>query len=362
MAAKQRFPVKMSDVNKHVSFEDMLESPENPTLIKEEKEPEGEPYLEVVPPPEIKILDTERDSKMISVAEDFFGKDMIPRAHLDDYIKEAAQKLINEAILNQKNEPSLSREVVAPKKLENADDLPEFQNWVEKDRIYVLCTGFSSLSHGIKDRHKKNSPLMYKGRSLRYSSSQASFFMDKQVGDVLLNYISIENGTLVVLKDNTNLQKFLAIHPDNGVVFKEFDPQQQSKAAFEIQDLKVTAHILAKSLDTATLVAVAMLMCKNYSESQDMYTIKTNLYNEIEADPKTFIRLANDRSLKLKSIGRIAVFRGLLKFADYRFYDEDNNVICESKRNENEYEALAAYFATSEGRNLYEYLSSKIES
>lgn len=203
---------------------------------------------------------------------------------------------------------------------------------------------------------------MYKGRSLRFSTSQASFFMDQQTGDVLTTYLSIEAGRLFVPKENSHLQKFLAIHPDNGVVFKEFDPKQQSKAAYDEQKIKIDAHILSRSLDTPTLVAVAMLMCKDYNETLDLFTVKRDLYNEIEANPKLFIKLAGDRSLKLKSTGKIATFRGFLNYADYRFYDENGAVVCEVGRNENEYDALASYFASSEGRSLYEYLTQKIGS
>jgi hypothetical protein len=284
---------------------------------------------------------------------------MIPKSQIDDYLKQKYEEMLRESTPVQIQQ---SRQEPTPKKVESEDDLPEFSKWEEKDRLYVLCTGYSSLSQGIKDRHKKNSPLMYKGRSLRYSTSQASFFMDKQVGDVLLSYLSIEEGKLFIPKSNTHLQKFLAIHPDNGVIFKEFNPKEESKKTYDAQALKLDAHIRSRELDTATLVSVAMLMCKDYNETLDLFTVKRDLYNEIENNPKLFIKLASDPNLKLKTIGKMAVNRGLLKFAGFRFYDENDAVICEVGRNENEYDSLAAYFSTSEGRNLYEYLLQKIEN
>jgi hypothetical protein len=364
MAAKNKFPRKLVDVNPNVSFEDMKNGT-NTAIIDDDIENFSTQSTE-----NFELL----ERKQIS-PEDFFGKDdeeMIPKSQIDGYIQKALEE--NEKKFDEKLQSILSAKQPeqiyqqqpklepAPKKVESADDLPEFENWEVKDRIYVLCTGFSSLSHGIKDRHKKSSPLMYKGRSLRYSTSQASFFMDKQVGDVLLSYLSIDEGKLIVPKENAHLQKFLAIHPDNGVVFKEFNPKEESKIAYDVQKLKVDAHILSRQLDTATLVAVAMLMCKDYTENADLFTVKRDLYNEIEINPKLFIKLASDQNLKLKSIGKIAVFRGLLKFANYRFLDENDVVICEANRNENEYDTLASYFSTTEGRNLFEYLVRKIEN
>lgn len=345
MAIKQKFQRKISDPLPNISFEDMLKERGREGSTG----PQESVITEAVQPKPAEIKQVER----------FFEEEMIPRSQLDDYIEkkfgEMQKKLPSFLIPQPKEEP-------APKKVEAIDDLPEFEKWEEKDRLYVLCTGYSSLSQGIKDRHKKNSPLMYKGRSLRYSTSQASFFMDKQVGDVLLSYLSIEEGKLFVPKENTHLQKFLAIHPDNGIIFKEFNPKEESKKAYDIQALKLDAHFLSRKLDSVTIVSIAMLMCKGYNETLDLFTVKRDLYNEIEQNPKLFIKLASDPNLKLKTIGKMAVNRGLLKFAGFRFYDETDVVICEVNRNEDEYESLAAYFGTSEGRNLYEYLLQKIEN
>lgn len=365
MAAKNKFPSKLVDnpINPNVSFEEMQKETQSQTLTQDEPKPQAETQHVI----------TATLSPQYTANADYIPQtiepvktiteEKIPVSNLDSYISKKLEENNRqwEEKFNALKIPQ-PKELPAPKKVESVDDLPEFQNWEEKDRIYVLCTGYSSLSQGIKDRHKKNSPLMYKGRSLRYSTSQASFFMDKQVGDVLVTYLSIEEGKLMVPKGNTHLQKFLAIHPDNGVVFKEFDPKEVSKAAYEAQNLKLDAHLLSRKIDTATLIAVAMLMCKDYTESMDLFTIKRDLYNEIENNPKLFIKLASDQNLKLKSTGKIAVFRGLLKYANFRFYDEDDKVICEANRNENEYDSLASYFGTTEGRSLYDYLVQKIEN
>lgn len=340
MTFKRKFPATLSDMDPQVTYEEMLEKQQaNPVQsLPKTVAPRG---------PVKKKIPTEPT---------------IPKSQLDSYIQKKYEQLLRDnPVLNPPVSEGIQKHEIIPKKVEAVDDLPEFERWVTKDRIYVLCTGYSSLSHGIKDRHKKNSPLMYKGRSLRYSTSQASFFMDKQVGDVLLSYLSIEEGRLLVPKENTHLQKFLAIHPDNGIIFKEFNPEEESKKAYESQNITLDAHFLSRQIDSATLVSVAMLMWKDYNETMDMFTVKRALYNEIEANPKLFIKLASDPNLKLKSIGKIAVNRGLLSYANFRFTDENNVVICEANRNENEYETLASYFSTAEGRNLYDYLVQKIE-
>lgn len=351
MALKRTFQKKIGETKPSVSFEE-------PQIAVSDITP-GE-HLEYAP--ETPFLNplavsSTSETQVLQVKE--VQEEMIPKSQIDSYVEGLLNKRLQEFPII--NTPRQVQEI-SPRKVEPTDDLPEFENWETKDRIYVLCTGFSSLSQGIKDRHKKNSPLMYKGRSLRYSTSQASFFMDKQVGDVLLSYLSIEEGKLFVPKENAHLQKFLAIHPDNGVVFKEFNPKEESKTAYDAQRLKVKAHILETTLDDATITSIAMLMCKSYNDSLDIFTIKRDLYNEIEVNPTLFIKLASDVNLKLKSIGKSAVNKGLLKYVNYQFLDENDMLICETNRNENEYETLASYFATTEGRVLYEYLLHKIEN
>jgi hypothetical protein len=355
--ATNKFTSKIADAKQvNVTYEDMknpkaeIDSFESQEVETETIDPEFEQKEEILQENEPGTIDL---------------KDYIPRSEFNETLQREFDKRWEEKLkLTAATEVSspVKREEPVNKKVEAEDDLPEFKNWEVKDRIYVLCTGYSSLSQGIKDRHKKNSPLMYKGRSLRYSSSQASFFMDKQTGDVLLTYLSIENGRLMVPKENIHLQKFLAIHPDNGVVFKEHNPKQESKAAYDAQNLKIDAHILSKNIDIQTLVAIGMLMIRDYTEDMDLVTIKRHLYDEIEANPTLFIKLASDKMLKMKSIGRIAVFRGLLSFNDFKFYDENNNLLIQVARNENEYDVLASYFASFEGRGLYNYLKQKTET
>jgi hypothetical protein len=352
MALKNKFPKKLVEIKPNLSFEEMQEKMNSPESI-EEPDFEQEPVKDEV----IQELHSAPKKLPKEIHYNQVVEESIPKSQIDDYIDKKWEEKLKTLTI-----PEPKKEVPASKKVESVDDLPEFENWEEKDRIYILCSGFSSLSQGIKDRHKKGSPLMYKGRSLRYSTSQASFFMDKQIGDVLTTYLSIEEGKLMVPKSNTHLQKFLAIHPDNGVVFKEFDPKNESKAVYEAQNLKLDAHLLSRQIDTPTLVAVAMLMYKDYNEGMDLFTVKRELYNEIENNPKLFIKLASDQNLKLKSTGKIAVFRGFLSYANFRFYDEEGKVICEANRNENEYDSLAAYFGTAEGRSLYDYLVQKIEN
>ena len=64
--------------------------------------------------------------------------------------------------------------------------------------------------------------------------------------------------------------------------------------------------------------------------------------------------------LKFKGVARTAIDRGYLVFDKYRFLNDRKEVILEVGRNVNEYDAIAEYFQTNEGRTTYDYLSHAI--
>ena len=88
--------------------------------------------------------------------------------------------------------------------------------------------------------------------------------------------------------------------------------------------------------------------------------VKEEIYSYIKKEPKKYIDLANDPTLKFKGVARTAVDRGYLVFDKYRFLNDRKEVILEVGRNVNEYDAIAEYFQTNEGRTTYDYLSHAI--
>lgn len=325
------------------------------------------------------VLETQEESPQISVAEsqktdqEQTKEATIPVSQVAEIV---AQQVAEAMKKIQPQTPEVQREIVREKVVYEAktdvNDIPELENWEMRDRIYILSDGSKPISFSIRHQHYEHSPLNYTNRDtqvvhgLRYASNQTSFFIDqqsKEPGSVTVPHITFWDGMLKVSADNILLQKFLAIHPDNGEskVFKEFDPKERARKQLEIEDLEFEAQKLAREVGDVTNRAVASVMCMGYTEQWDMGDVKAEIFSEIKKNPKKYIELASNNNVKIKGIARTAVLRGYLKYSNYRFYNEKNEVILEVQRNQDEYDAIADFFNTGEGRSYYEFLLNAIQ-
>ena len=256
-------------------------------------------------------------------------------------------------------------------KEENFDEIPGLEDFEVKDRLYVLCNNQKPPSRGIRNRSKAPlSPLTYLNPqtkqtfALRYSVNQVSFFMEKQKGDVVVTPIEFKNGMLKTSKNEIPLQKFLAIHPDNkangGSIFEEYDPAKEASIEIEKEDRLFEAQQLVRSISPLKQDAVARLMCSDYKEEWSPAELKRTLYNAVAKSPDKFLKLANQPSLEAKGIAKTAQYRGIISYSNYKWYNEQKEVIVEVSRNEDELDAIAGYLLSGKGISFYEFLKNAI--
>lgn len=255
-------------------------------------------------------------------------------------------------------------------KEENHDDIPELIDFEFKDRMYVLLDNAKPLSRGIRNRSKPGSALIYlnpetkEQHSLRYSVNQISFFEDKQKGDVKVTSIMFVDGMFRASKNDVGLQKFLAIHPDNkangGSIFEEYDPAKEASAEIEKEDKLFEAQTLVRSLSPLKQDAVARLMCSDYREDWVSAELKRSLYSAVVKSPDKFLKLANDTSLEVKGVAKTALFRGIITYSNYKWYNEKKEVLVEVGRNQDEFDAISEYLLSGKGLSFYEFLKNAI--
>jgi len=277
--------------------------------------------------------------------------------------------------LNAAKTPEVKQERVVSKEEKTirnhmSDDIPELRDFPVRERIYVLCDGSKPEAREIKSRHKPGSPLQYFNRetneshALFFSMTQASFYKTEHKGDSKVDHIFMKDGMLTTYPEDVKLQSFLEIHPDNekngGSLFMEYLPGKEAENDLESEDLLFAAQKLARELSFIRQDAVARLLCKNYKESWEPAEMKLALFNEVKRSAKEFMKLANDPRLEIKGIARTAVQRGFIEYKGYKFWNDQGEVIVDVPRNSNEYEVLADYFLSNQGRNYYEYLVNSI--
>lgn len=250
------------------------------------------------------------------------------------------------------------------------DDLPEIRNFKQKERIYVLCDGSKPRSFGIPTRHKNNSPLQYINKesgetfALFYSATQTSFFKEKHKGDSKVEHVTMIDGMLKTYETDIKLQKFLAINPHNkangGNMFEEYNPSKLAETSIEDFELDLKARNLVVDLPLLKQDAIARLMCVDYKETWTSAEVKKALFEQAVKSPKSFIKLANDKTLEMKGVAKIAQHRSILIYGNYKWFNEAQEVLCEVARNQDEFDAIAEYFMSGEGRTTFEFIKNSI--
>jgi len=107
------------------------------------------------------------------------------------------------------------------------------------DKIYKLTRNAAPLSLMLATRHTRRFPLLWfdpeteVNRELRYARNQKSPFVDEQDGNAIIEPVIFEDGFLRVSKSNQVLQKFLEVHPHNGIKFQELDKSKDAQDVVE---------------------------------------------------------------------------------------------------------------------------------
>jgi len=247
---------------------------------------------------------------------------------------------------------------------------PAEEGWEIKDRTYVIRGDKNPLTYTIKSRHTEKYPLLYfdaeKGsqRALRYATNQSSPFVDEQKGEVTLKHITFEDGSLLVPKQEQALQKLLSLyHPDLNKRYKELMPVQQ--AEFEVDDLEyeIDALILARQMEIDEAEAIMRTEIGSAVNNLSSKELRRDLLLFAKEQSRLFIELAKDDNVKLRNFGVKAVEQGFLGLGD----DQRSFTIGKNKKklfsvpfDENPYSALAAWFKTDEGVDVYKSIAKKL--
>ena len=234
-----------------------------------------------------------------------------------------------------------------------------------KDRQYYLLNGVSPLTYTIRSRN------IYwfdeeKGleRELKYTINQKTPFVDEMKGPERLGHVTFEDGVLFVPRTKQVLQRFLAIHPENGTLFAEKDHVQEAKDDLVELELEIEALNAARSIEIDQ--AEAVLRVEEGSKVSDMSSkeIKRDILIFAKKNPSLFMELVNDENVELRNFGIKAVEAGLLKLSqDQRTFNwgSNNRKVMNIPFDEHPYSALAAYFKTDEGLEVYKNIEKRLK-
>ena len=244
---------------------------------------------------------------------------------------------------------------------------PKKQNsWEMKDRTYFLRKGLSPITYTIRSRgiFWFDEEKGYE-RELKYTLNQRTPFVDEFKGEARLGHIVFEDGVLTVPKEKQTLQKLLSLyHPDKGRIYTEFNPVRDAEADVDILTKEIEALNTAMELEVD--LAEAILRVEQGSSVSKMTSkeIKRDVLLMARNNPILFLELVNDDNVQMRNFGIKATEAGLLTLsADNRSFTWSNTgrQVMEVPYGEHPYSALAAWFKTDEGLEVYKNLEAKLK-
>jgi len=238
-------------------------------------------------------------------------------------------------------------------------------NWEIKDRVYYLKGRKKPLSYSIR-----TSNLFWfdeeKGyeREIKYCQNQRTCFVDEMKGDQRLEHIVFRSGSLYVPKEKATLQKFLSLyHPHNGSIFYEYKPVEVAQNEIEVLELEADAILMARQIDID--LAEAIMRVEKGSEVNEMSSkeLKRDLLLFARNNPSLFLELANDDNVQLRNFGIKAVESNIIRLSqDQRHFEwgTTGRKIMTVPFDEHPYTALAHWFKTDEGMEIYQNIEKRL--
>ena len=247
----------------------------------------------------------------------------------------------------------------------------EKNTWEIKDRTYILKGDLKPLTYRLQGKSRKRTPLVYfdeeKGynRELRYATNQKSPFTDEQDDNVLLGHIVFHRGVLQVPKNDQVLQKMLSLyHPLKNSRYSEYSAVDEAKDDLDILDLQVEAMVMAKEMDIDVAEAIMRVEVGSEVSKMSSKELKRDLMIFANENPQVFIELANDENVQLRNFGIIACESEIINLSqDQRTFTWASNgrKLMNVPFDENPYSALAAWFKTDEGVEVYKSIEKKFK-
>ena len=262
--------------------------------------------------------------------------------------------------------PQVTKVVEAPV-INKPSSKPSFEI---KDRTYRLKGNKSPLTFTIPSKHTRRHPLLWfdskkeEQRELRYATNMNSPFVDEQKGEVTLGHITFRDGTLHVPKENRALQKLLSIfHPMKDKRFIEHIPQRIAEDQLESIEWEVEALNTAMNMEIDVAEAIVRVEYGSKVNKMSSKELRRDLLLLAKKNPKLFLALAADENVQLRNFAINAVENNIIYVSqDNRsvHWGSNDRKLITVPFDENPYSALASWFKTDEGVEVFRSIEKRL--
>ena len=278
--------------------------------------------------------------------------------------KKAKTKVSNQADPGDEHVEMVAPVMETPKPKVKVE--PKKPTWEIKDRVYVLKDGKTPLSKSIRSANVFwfDEEKGYE-REIKYCENQRSCFVDEMQGEQRLSHIIFRNGVLAVPKNKSVLQKFLSTyHPHVNIMFEEVKPEEDALEEIDYLEMEISALNEAMNMDVDMAEAIMRVEIGSKVSEMSSKELKRDLILYARRNPELFLELVEDDNVVLRNFGIKATEIGLLKLSsDQRSFTWGSNgrKLMNVPFDEHPYSALAAWFKTDEGMEIYTNIEKQLQ-
>ena len=169
----------------------------------------------------------------------------------------------------------------------------------------------------------------------------------------------------MVPKQKQNLQKLLSLyHPLKDKSFFEFDPVEVAVDELDLLNLQVDALNAARNIDIDMAEAIMRVEIGSKVTKMSSKELKRDLLIFARSNPGLFIELVNDENVQLRNFAVKAVEANIIDLSqDQRYFTWASNgkKLMSVPFDENPYSAMAAFFKTDEGVEIFKSIEKKLK-
>ena len=269
-----------------------------------------------------------------------------------------------ETVVAEAPAPEPTPVVEKPKRQEPKKHL--INGWEVKDRMYSLTNGQSPLTYTIRSQG-----LYYydpeKGyeREIGYAENQTSPFVEEWKGQVRKKHIRFEQGSMFVPKEKATLQKFLSLyHPRRNKLFYEVDNRARNESHADYLEYELAAMNAANEMEIDMLEAIMRVEMGSKVSKMTSKELKRDGLLFAKRNPQLFLELAGDDNVYLRNIGIRSVEEKIIELSqDQRYFTwaSNNRKLMTVPFDEHPYTALAHWFKTDEGMEVFKSLEKRLK-
>jgi|TARA_A100000171_G_scaffold8922_1_gene6568 hypothetical protein len=245
------------------------------------------------------------------------------------------------------------------------------KSWEIKDRTYFVTGKYKPLTLRIPSKHSTKIPMLWYDeetntqRELRYATNMDSPFRDEQDGEATIGTILFKDGALVVPKQFQALQKLLSLyHPYKGKRYREFDSIVQAVDELDVMELQIDALNAARSMNIEHLEAIMRVEVGSKVNEMSSKELKRDALIFARQNPALFLDLAKDENVQLRNFAILATEAKIINLSqDQRSFSWASNgkKLMNVPFDENPYSAMAAFFKTDEGVEVFKSIEKKLK-